>query len=100
MKKYKLRILIYLLVLCGELGLLVFSCYNYWDMSIKTGRESKKLEEQLNKLKDEELDLENKRVKLQDKEYLIQYANEQFLYSKDGVTIINFKDLEKEKEEE
>lgn len=92
MKKYRLRMVIYLFIFIGILSILSLSCYNYWQQILKNKQIKNELEEKYSKLISNEENLENEVIKLQDPEYAAKYAREKFLYSKDGELIIKLPD--------
>lgn len=92
MKKYRMRLLLYFLILVGIIGMLGFSCYSSWERILNNKREARELEARYNELLSDESDLESNLAKLQDPEYVAQYAREKYLYSKDGEIIIDIAD--------
>lgn len=79
-------ILVFLcLVICGT----VFVALGKIGMEIlEKKQETKKLEEKLADLEDQEVDLRSEINKLNDSEYLARYAREKYFYSKDNEIIL------------
>lgn len=78
--------------------LISFSFYMYKIYSLK--KEEKVLIEQLEKLKDEEDNLQTDIEKFQNPDYLARYARENYHYSKEGELVIQTKKQEEEEEKE
>lgn len=73
------------LVICGT----VFVTLGKIGMEIlEKKQETKKLEEKLADLEDQEVDLRSEINKLNDSEYLARYAREKYFYSKDNEIIL------------
>lgn len=94
MKKYRLRIVIYISILAGIVSLLSLSCFNYWKQIYNNTKLKEELEDQYAQLLEDETTLESEVVKLQDPEYVAKYAREKFMFSKDGEIIIKLPDDE------
>ena len=94
MKKYRLRIVIYISILAGIVSLLSLSCFNYWKQIYNNNKLKEELEDQSAQLLEDETTLESEVVKLQDPEYVAKYAREKFMFSKDGEIIIKLPDDE------
>ena len=92
MKKYRLRMFIYFLVLIGIISMLGFSCFNTWKKIYNNKRTANNLKVQYEDLLDNEEKLEGQVVKLQDPEYVAKYAREKYLFTKDGEYIIDLDD--------
>lgn len=92
MKKYRLRMFVYVIIFICSLGILSLSCYNSWAKILENKKIKSELEEKYNKLVSKEENLEKEVIKLQDSEYAAKYARERFLYSKDGELIIKLPD--------
>lgn len=92
-KKYRLRLLCYILVLVGISGLIAFSCFNTWQKIYENRKLKDELEQKYSNLIDKEETLSGEVVKLQDPEYVAKYAREKYRYSKDGELIIDMSQL-------
>lgn len=92
-KKYRVRLVCYLLILVGIMGLIAFSCYNTWQKIYDNRKLKAELEEKYTNLVDKEESLSGEVVKLQDPEYAAKYAREKYLYTKDGELIIDMSQL-------
>lgn len=68
--------------------LVIVSISTYWMQIYRKGLEKKFLVEQINNLKEQEIELKVEVQKLQDPNYIARYAREKYLYSKDGEFII------------
>ncbi len=88
MKKYRMRLFIYALVLIGIIGLLSFSCFNTWKMIYNNRQQKSELESKYGDLVSKEDDLSSEVIKLQDPEYVAKYAREKYLYTKDEGELI------------
>lgn len=87
-KKAKRRVIVLTVIIVLIAGFFCFSVYKYWvDIfdNIKINKELTKRHENL--LKDES-ELQAQVEKLEDPDYVAKYARENFLFSKDGETII------------
>lgn len=98
MKKYRLRLLVYVTLIVIIMGVIAGSCFSTWQKIYENKKTKEHLEEQYNNLVEKEETLEGEVVKLQDPEYVAKYAREKFLYSKDGELIIDLSDHEDEEE--
>lgn len=92
MEKTQNRIRIYLIVIIGLLTFLGYKMYSYWPRIYANYQEKIKLEEQYNKLLEEEDTLSGDIKKLQDPNYIARFAREKYLYSKNGEIIIRIVD--------
>jgi cell division protein DivIC len=88
-KKYKLRIGLYLFLIAGILTMLGFSCFNIWTQIYQNEQKVQELNEKYERLVDQEYDLSGQVNKLQDPEYVAKYAREKYLYTSDGEKIID-----------
>ncbi len=88
-KKYKLRIGLYLFLIAGILAMLGFSCFNIWTQIYQNEQKVQELNEKYERLVDQEYDLSGQVNKLQDPEYVAKYAREKYLYTSDGEKIID-----------
>lgn len=89
MKKYRLKLFVYVLILFGIAGFLAFSCFNTWKAIYENRRLKIELEEKYNKLIDKEETLTGQVTRLQDPEYIAKYAREKYKYSKEDELIID-----------
>ncbi len=96
MKKYRLRLFLYVFLLIGILGILSLSCAGMWKQILANRKEVKELTVKYEKLKQNEDNLETEVVRLRDPEYVAKYAREKYKYSKDGEIIIDLYELEEE----
>ncbi len=94
MKKYRLRLLIYLGLLISIGAVLSLSCFGTWKQILNNRKTKNDLEEKYNELLENEESLEGQVVKLQDPEYVAKYAREKYLFTKDGELIIDMGDEE------
>ncbi len=94
MKKYRLRLLIYLGILISIGAVLSLSCFSTWKQIANNKRTKEELESKYNELLENEESLEGQVVKLQDPEYVAKYAREKYLFTKDGELIIDMGDEE------
>lgn len=69
-------------------GYVSYSTFNYWDQILNNKKETSVLENKYKELLDNKEILENDVIKLQDPDYVAQYAREKYLYSKEGELII------------
>lgn len=92
MKKYRLRLLIYLGILISIGAVLSLSCFSTWKQIANNKRTKEELESKYNELLENEESLEGQVVKLQDPEYVAKYAREKYLFTKDGELIIDMGD--------
>lgn len=88
MKKYRLRLILYVTILVCIVGILSLTCFNTWQKIYDNKKMKSELENKYNALLESEDTLSNEVVKLQDPEYAAKYAREKFLFSKDGELII------------
>ena len=94
-KKDKRRIIIGVLlvvIIASYLG--VFS-FNYWSQILANKKEKSQLEAEYTKLLEDEENLKSQINKLQDPEYVAEYAREKYMLSKDGEIIIKVEDIDK-----
>lgn len=89
MKKFRLRILIYIAILAGLISMLSFSCFKTWQMIAQNIKIKNELEQKYEELLDKEDTLEGEVIKLQDPEYVAKYAREKYLYTKEGEIVID-----------
>ena len=69
-------------------GYVSYSTFNYWEQILNNKKETSVLENKYKELLDNKETLENDVIKLQDPDYVAQYAREKYLYSKEGELII------------
>lgn len=89
MKKYRMRLVIYAVILVGIVSLLSLSCFNTWQMIYKNKKEKLELETKYASLVEKEDNLSSEVVKLQDPEYVAKFAREKYLYTKEDELIID-----------
>lgn len=94
MKRYRLKLFVYVLILIGIAGFLSFSCFSTWKSIYENRRLKIELEEKYNKLIDKEETLTGQVTKLQDPEYIAKYAREKYMYSKEDEFIIDIPESE------
>ena len=93
-KKDKRRVLIgtlLIIIIASYIG--VFS-YNYWSQILDSKKEKELLEEEYNSLLEEETNLKSQITKLQDPDYVAEYAREKYMLSKDDEIIIKVEDID------
>lgn len=76
--------------------ILVVTSLSYVYQIRSLSRDEKKLESQLEELKEKEEELSDEISKLKDPDYIAKYAREKFFYTKDGEYVIKINDDEKE----
>ena len=96
MKKYRLRLFIYITFLFVILGIIGGTCFNTWQKIYENKKIKSELEEKYNALIEDEETLEGKVVQLQDPEYVAKYAREKYFYTGDGELIIDYSDKKEE----
>jgi cell division protein FtsL len=79
-------------IIASYLG--VFS-FNYWSQILANKKEKSQLEAEYTKLLEDEENLKSQINKLQDPEYVAEYAREKYMLSKDGEIIIKVEDIDK-----
>ncbi len=89
MKKYRLRLLIYLGLLVSIGAILSLSCFSTWKQIVANRKTKEELTSKYSELLENEESLEGEVVKLQDPEYVAKYAREKYLFTKDGELIID-----------
>jgi len=88
-KKYRLRLLIYLGLLVSIGAILSLSCFSTWKQIVANRKTKEELTSKYSELLENEESLEGEVVKLQDPEYVAKYAREKYLFTKDGELIID-----------
>lgn len=83
-KKDKRRVLIWGLLITIIISYIGVFSFNYWSKIMANRKEKIDLENKYNKLLSEEDQLNEEIKKLQDPEYVAQYAREKYGYSKEG----------------
>lgn len=91
-KKARMRFLILTMAGLVVVIYLSYSLSTYWSKIVENKKEAELLTAEYDKLLAEEKSLKSELNKLQDEDYVIRYASEKFLYSKDGLTIIRILD--------
>ena len=87
-KKDKRRVLIWTLLIVIIMSYLGVFSFNYWSKILANKKEKELLEKEYNALLKDERDLKSQITKLQDPDYVAEYAREKFMLSKDGEIII------------
>ncbi len=87
-KKEKKRLIIISLTIITLLGVLVASVYSDWKKILQNRKVEASLNNNYEKLLEEEERLNAEIAKLQDDEYLARYAKEKYMLSKEGDIII------------
>lgn len=87
-KKERKRLLIISIVIISLLALLVGSVYKDWKQILKNRRTENELSKKYEKLLEDETKLNAEITKLEDSEYLMRYAKEKYMLSRDGDIII------------
>ncbi len=87
-KKERKRLLIISIVIISLLTLLVGSVYKDWKQILKNRRTENELSKKYEKLLEDETKLNAEITKLEDSEYLMRYAKEKYMLSRDGDIII------------
>ncbi len=91
-KKARMRFLILTMAVLVVVIYLSYSLSTYWSKIVENKKETELLTAEYDKLLAEEKSLKSELNKLQDEDYVVRYASEKFLYSKDGLTIIRILD--------
>lgn len=94
-RKDKRRIIIGMLLIVIITSYLGVFSFNYWTQILANKKEKSKLEAEYTKLLEDEENLKSQINKLQDPEYVAEYAREKYMLSKDGEIIIKVEDVEK-----
>lgn len=87
-RKERKRLFIIVIAMISLLTLLVGSVYKDWQQILKNRRTEAELTKKYDKLLEDEVKLNAEITKLEDSEYLMRYAKEKYMLSKDGDTII------------
>jgi cell division protein FtsB len=87
-RKERKRLLIISIVIISLLTLLVGSVYKDWKQILKNRRTENELSKKYEKLLEDETKLNAEITKLEDSEYLMRYAKEKYMLSRDGDIII------------
>ena len=87
-RKERKRLLIISKVIISLLALLVGSVYKDWKQILKNRRTENELSKKYEKLLEDETKLNAEITKLEDSEYLMRYAKEKYMLSRDGDIII------------
>ena len=91
-KKDKRRLLIWTMLIVIIISYLAVFSFHYWSQILSNRKEKVKLENEYNDLLKTEADLKAQITKLQDPDYVAEYAREKFMRSKDGEVIIKVPD--------
>lgn len=99
-KKYKRRLVIFgipsVLLIIYFCVTLISYAYNYTALL----KEEKKLNNELNYLKEEKKNLKNEIQKLNDPDYIVRFAKEKYLYSTTGEYVLKIDETKEEIKEE
>ena len=87
-KKERKRLFIISIAIILLLALLVGSVYKDWQQIMKNRKTEVELSKKYEKLLEDEQKLNAEITKLEDSEYLMRYAKEKYMLSKDGDIII------------
>lgn len=87
-KKDKRRAIIGSILIIIILSYLAVFSFNYWTKILDNKKEKIELEQAYNELLQTEQDLKTQITKLQDPEYVAEYAREKYMLSKDDEIII------------
>lgn len=92
LKKTKRRIFVLIVILIPLLIVFVYNITNYTNKIEENILQTKELNSQYDELLAEEIKLKKEASKLQNEEYLIKYAREKYLLSKENEIIFKFGD--------
>ena len=87
-KQYKRRLTVFGGLSCLVIVLFIYHLISYIVLVSNLTRQEEELQKKLLDLKKNNIELKEEIQKLKDPEYLAKYAQEKFLYSKDGQYII------------
>lgn len=87
-KKERKRLVIITMTIITLLSLLIGSVYKDWKQILKNRKTENELAQKYEVLLEEEKKLNAEITKLEDNEYLVRYAKEKYMLSKDGDIII------------
>ena len=87
-KQYKRRLTVFGGLSCLVILLFIYNLISYISLVVSLSRQEEELQRKLLDLKKNSIELKEEIQKLKDPEYLAKYAQEKFLYSKDGQYII------------
>ena len=91
-KKDKRRLLIWTMLIVIIISYLAVFSFHYWSQILSNRKEKIKLENEYKDLLKTEAELKTQITKLQDPDYVAEYAREKFMLSKDGEVIIKVPD--------
>ena len=91
-KKDMRRVLLWNLLIIIIISYIGVFSYDYWSQIIINNKEKDKLETEYNALLEEEQELKSQITKLEDPDYVAEYAREKYMLSKDGEIIIKVED--------
>lgn len=86
--KERRRMKIYLIVIVGLLSFFGIKMYYYWPKIFSNYKDKRELESEYRNLLEQEDILSSDIIKLQDPDYIVRFAREKYLYSKNGEIII------------
>ena len=87
-KQYKRRLTVFGGLSCLVILLFIYNLISYISLVVSLTKQEEELQRKLLDLKKNSIELKEEIQKLKDPEYLAKYAQEKFLYSKDGQYII------------
>ena len=87
-KQYRRRLTVFGGLSCLVILLFIYNLISYISLVVNLSKQEEELQRKLLELKKNSIELKEEIQKLKDPEYLAKYAQEKFLYSKDGQYII------------
>lgn len=88
LKKARRRLLLLIVLFLGTFVVMSFGVFQTWLKIFENHHDITVLQEEYDKLQDQEKQLKSDVNKLQDPDYVARYAREKYMYTKDGETII------------
>lgn len=88
LKKARRRLLLLIVLFLGTFVVMSFSVFQTWLKIFENHNDIVELQNEYNRLQDQEKQLKSDVNKLQDPDYVARYAREKYMYTKDGETII------------
>lgn len=88
LKRARRRLLLLIVLFLGTFVVMGFGVFQTWLKIFENHNDIIALQEEYNRLQDEEKQLKSDVNKLQDPDYVARYAREKYMYTKDGETII------------
>ena len=87
-KRARKRLMLLIVVFFASISLISFNIFKVWIQIYENHNNILALQDEYNKLQDQEKQLKSDVNKLQDPDYVARYAREKYMYTKDGETII------------